>query len=60
MYPYLTKFGIGYGKSDDPYYSYAIGFVIAIIFIIIGKQNRYKKLLGVTNLTKYILCLQPI
>jgi solute carrier family 12 sodium/potassium/chloride transporter 2 len=39
VYPYLTRFGVGYGKSDDPYWSYALGFVIALIFILIGKFN---------------------
>jgi solute carrier family 12 sodium/potassium/chloride transporter 2 len=37
VYPYLTKFGVGYGKTDDPYWSYALGFLIAVIFILIGK-----------------------
>lgn len=53
VYPYTTKFGIGYGKSDDPYWSYAIGFVIALIFILIGKLthlNPMHPLSVVTNL----------
>lgn len=43
VYPYLTKCGVGYGKADDPYWSYAIGFVIALIFILIG-MCIYRKL----------------
>jgi len=39
VYPYLSKFGIGYGKSDDPYWSYILGFIVALTFILIGKQN---------------------
>jgi solute carrier family 12 sodium/potassium/chloride transporter 2 len=37
VYPYLTRFGVGYGKTDDPLWSYGLGFIIAIVFIIIGK-----------------------
>ena len=36
VYPYMSRFGKGYGPKKDPYYSYAAGFVIALIFILIG------------------------
>jgi solute carrier family 12 sodium/potassium/chloride transporter 2 len=39
VYPYLTRFGTGYGKGDEPYWSYSLGFLIALIFILIADLN---------------------
>jgi len=39
VYPYLTRFGIGYTDADAPYWSYALGFLIALVFILIGMRE---------------------
>ncbi|XP_021955574.1 bumetanide-sensitive sodium-(potassium)-chloride cotransporter [Folsomia candida] len=55
VYPYLTKFGIGYGKTDDPYWSYAVGFLIAVIFILIADLNALAALISNMFMTVYAL-----
>lgn len=46
VYPYLTRFGIGYRQNDEPYWSYAIGFLVALIFILIADLNAIAMLIS--------------
>ncbi|ODM98389.1 Bumetanide-sensitive sodium-(potassium)-chloride cotransporter [Orchesella cincta] len=55
VYPYMTRFGVGYGKADDPYWSYAIGFVVALIFILIADLNAIAPLISNFFMATYAL-----
>ena len=37
LYPYISWFGKGYGKNNEPVRGYILTFFIAIAFILIGK-----------------------
>ena len=45
----------GYGKSNDPYWSYAIGFLVALIFILIGKTYKLYMCKNTINEDKVLL-----
>jgi amino acid transporter len=40
IYPYINRFGWTYGKANDPYWGYTLGFCISLIFILIGKFSK--------------------
>lgn len=39
LYPYISWFGRGYGKNNEPVRGYILTFFIAIAFILVGKKN---------------------
>ena len=41
LYPYIGIFGKGFRKNNDPFYAYAVAFVIALAFILIGNQVNH-------------------
>lgn len=43
LYPYwlVGVLGKGYGKSKEPLRAYAFTFVLALIFVLIGKRVRH-------------------
>ena len=36
IYPYIYKFGKGYGKNNEPYLAYALTTIICFCIIMIG------------------------
>jgi solute carrier family 12 sodium/potassium/chloride transporter 2 len=37
LFPYLHFFAKGYGKNQEPLRAYALTFIIALVFILVGK-----------------------
>lgn len=38
LYPYLEFFAKGYGQNNEPVRGYALTFIIAVSFILMGKE----------------------
>lgn len=38
LYPYIFWFSKGFGKNNEPVRGYVLTFIIAIVFILIGKE----------------------
>jgi solute carrier family 12 sodium/potassium/chloride transporter 2 len=39
LYPGIAIFAKGFRKNNDPFFAYAVSFVIALAFILIGKKS---------------------
>lgn len=59
IYPGLIYFSKGYGKSGEPYRGYGLTFLVAFVFLMIGKQsfdNIYRLFLYNRVPIYYYLC----
>ncbi|XP_075227429.1 sodium chloride cotransporter 69 isoform X2 [Lycorma delicatula] len=55
LYPYLSWFGKGYGKNNEPVRGYILTFFIALCFILIGQLNAIAPLISNFFLAAYAL-----
>uniref|UniRef100_A0A3Q3K984 Uncharacterized protein n=1 Tax=Monopterus albus TaxID=43700 RepID=A0A3Q3K984_MONAL len=55
IYPYIGFFAKGYGKNDEPLRAYILCYLIAVVFILIGKLNIIARLISNFFLCSYCL-----
>lgn len=55
LYPYITWFGKGFGKNNEPVRGYVLTFFIAVSFILIGELNAIAPLISNFFLAAYAL-----
>ncbi|XP_038222026.1 bumetanide-sensitive sodium-(potassium)-chloride cotransporter isoform X2 [Zerene cesonia] len=55
LYPYLEFFAKGYGSNNEPVRGYALTFVIAVAFILMGGLNQIAPLISNFFLAAYAL-----
>ncbi|XP_018915712.2 bumetanide-sensitive sodium-(potassium)-chloride cotransporter [Bemisia tabaci] len=55
LYPYISWFGRGYGKNNEPVRGYILTFFIAIAFILVGELNAIAPLISNFFLAAYAL-----
>lgn len=55
LYPYITWFAKGFGKSNEPVRGYVLTFFIAVSFILIGELNAIAPLISNFFLAAYAL-----
>jgi solute carrier family 12 sodium/potassium/chloride transporter 2 len=55
LYPYITWFGKGFGKNNEPVRGYVLCFVISVAFILIGELNAIAPLISNFFLAAYAL-----
>ncbi|KAL4717185.1 hypothetical protein ACJJTC_017072 [Scirpophaga incertulas] len=55
LYPYLEFFAKGYGANNEPVRGYALTFVIAVAFILMGGLNQIAPLISNFFLAAYAL-----
>ncbi|XP_039291807.1 bumetanide-sensitive sodium-(potassium)-chloride cotransporter-like isoform X3 [Nilaparvata lugens] len=55
LYPYISWFGKGYGKNDEPVRGYILTFFIALGFILVGQLNAIAPLISNFFLAAYAL-----
>lgn len=55
LYPYITWFGRGYGKNNEPVRGYVLTFFIAVGFILVGELNAIAPLISNFFLAAYAL-----
>lgn len=55
LYPYISFFGKGYGKSGEPVRGYVLTFFIALAFILVGELNAIAPLISNFFLAAYAL-----
>jgi len=58
LFPYLHFFAKGYGKNQEPLRAYALTFVIALGFILVGMYN-YKIIFKLSKIQFILFKLQP-
>ncbi|CAF4829096.1 unnamed protein product [Pieris macdunnoughi] len=55
LYPYLEFFAKGYGSTNEPVRGYALTFIIAVAFILMGGLNQIAPLISNFFLAAYAL-----
>ncbi|CAK1541996.1 unnamed protein product [Leptosia nina] len=55
LYPYLEFFAKGYGSNNEPVRGYALTFIIAVAFILMGGLNQIAPLISNFFLAAYAL-----
>ncbi|CAB0011621.1 unnamed protein product [Nesidiocoris tenuis] len=55
LYPYISFFGKGYGKGQEPVRGYVLTFFIALAFILVGELNAIAPLISNFFLAAYAL-----
>lgn len=45
LYPYIFWFSKGFGKNNEPVRGYVLTFIIAIVFILIGKMTFINRII---------------
>uniref|UniRef100_A0A0A9WLJ8 Bumetanide-sensitive sodium-(Potassium)-chloride cotransporter n=1 Tax=Lygus hesperus TaxID=30085 RepID=A0A0A9WLJ8_LYGHE len=55
LYPYISFFGKGYGKGQEPVRGYVLTFFIALAFILVGELNAIAPLISNFFLAAYTL-----
>uniref|UniRef100_A0AC35TMV5 AA_permease domain-containing protein n=1 Tax=Rhabditophanes sp. KR3021 TaxID=114890 RepID=A0AC35TMV5_9BILA len=55
LFPYINHFGKGSGKGDEPRKAYLLGFVIAMVMILIGELNAIAPIISNFFLASYAL-----
>ncbi|VDN02395.1 unnamed protein product [Thelazia callipaeda] len=55
LFPKVSFFAKGYGKNDEPRRAYVLGFIIALIMILIGELNAIAPIISNFFLASYAL-----
>lgn len=55
LYPHIGIFGKGFRRNNDPFYAYAVAFVIALAFILIAQLNAIAPLISNFYMAAYAM-----
>uniref|UniRef100_A0AC35TQF4 Solute carrier family 12 member 1 n=1 Tax=Rhabditophanes sp. KR3021 TaxID=114890 RepID=A0AC35TQF4_9BILA len=55
LFPYINQFARGFGKNEEPRIAYFLGFLIAMLMILIGELNAIAPIISNFFLASYAL-----